>query len=119
MVAAVLDQGTTTRTAQQIADTIDFAGGDLTTGAVRDLSFVNVTVMADGLDLGVGLLADVVRRPAFANEELDRQRTQAVSALRVSIRIRTTWRTWCSTGWCSALTRTDSRRRERLRRSRR
>jgi len=84
MVAALVDQGTTTRTAQQVADTIDFAGGGLTTGAARDLSFANVTVMADSLDLGVGLLADVVRRPAFAAEELDRQRTQAVSALRVN-----------------------------------
>jgi zinc protease len=84
MVAALLDQGTTTRTAQQVADTIDFAGGDLTTGAARDLSFANVTVMADSLDLGASLLADVVRRPAFSNEELDRQRKQAVSLLRVN-----------------------------------
>jgi zinc protease len=83
MVAALLDQGTTTRTAQQVADTIDFAGGDLTTGAGRDLSFANVTVMTDSLDLGFGLLADVVRRPAFAAEELERQRKLAVSALRV------------------------------------
>ncbi len=84
MVAALLDQGTTTRTAQQVADTIDFAGGDLQTGAGRDLSFVNVSVMTDSLDLGFGLLADVVRRPAFAAEELERQRKQAVSALRVN-----------------------------------
>ena len=84
MVAALLDQGTTTQTAQQVADTIDFAGGDLTTGAGRDLSFANVTVMTDSLDLGFGLLADVVRRPAFAAEELERQRKLAVSALRVN-----------------------------------
>ena len=84
MVAALLDQGTTTRTAQQVADVIDFAGGDLKTGAGRDLSFANVSVMTDSLDLGFNLLADVVRRPAFAAEELERQRTQAASALRVN-----------------------------------
>jgi zinc protease len=84
MVAAMLDQGTTTRTAPQVADTIDFVGGDLTTGAARDLSFANVTVMTDSLGLGFDLLADVIRRPAFAAEELERQRKQAVSALRVN-----------------------------------
>jgi zinc protease len=85
MVAALLDQGTTTRTAQQVADTIDFAGGDLTTGSARDLSFANVTVMTDSIDLGFELLADVVRRPAFAAGELERQRKQMASALRVNL----------------------------------
>jgi zinc protease len=84
MVAALLDQGTTTRTAQQVADAIDFAGGDLSIGAGRDLTFANVTVMKDSLDLGIGLLADVVRRPAFADAELDRQRRLIVSGLQVN-----------------------------------
>jgi zinc protease len=84
MVATLLDQGTTTRTAQQVADTIDFVGGDLSVGAGRDLSSANVTVMKDSFDLGVGLLADVVRRPAFAPEELERQRHLVVSGLRVN-----------------------------------
>ena len=84
MVASLLDQGTTTRTAQQVADTIDSAGGELETGIGRDLSYVNVTVMKDGLDLGMSLLADILRRPAFAPEELERQRQQAAGALRVS-----------------------------------
>jgi zinc protease len=84
MVAALLDQGTTTRTAQQVADAIDFVGGDLSIGAGRDVSFANVTVMKDSLDLGIGLLADVVRRPAFAQEELERQRRLIVSGLQVN-----------------------------------
>jgi len=83
MVATLLDQGTTTRTAQEVADTIDSAGGELETGVGRDLSFANVTVMKDSLDLGIGLLGDVIRRPAFAQEELDRQRQQVLAALRV------------------------------------
>lgn len=84
MTAWLLDQGTTTRTAQQVADTIDSAGGDLETGAARDMSFANVTVMKDGLGLGMDLMADVVRRPAFAPEEMERYRQQLLAALRVS-----------------------------------
>ncbi len=84
MVATLLDQGTSTRSAQQLADTIDSAGGSLETGIGRDLSFINLTVMKDDLDLGMALLADVLRRPAFAAEELTRQRQQLEGALRVS-----------------------------------
>src|ERR687898_1476118 len=84
LAAALLDQGTTTRSAEQIADTIDSIGGGLGTGAGSDLSFANVVVMKDSLALGFDLLSDVVRNPAFKQEEIERQRQQAISALKVS-----------------------------------
>src|SRR4029453_10672593 len=85
LAAALLDQGTTTRSAEQIADTIDSIGGGLGTGAGNDLSFANVVVMKDSLALGFDLLSDVVRNPAFKQEEIDRQRQQAVSGGRGSL----------------------------------
>jgi zinc protease len=84
LTAALLDQGTTTRSAAQIADTIDTVGGGLGTGAGTDLSYANVLVMKDSLGLGFELLNDVARNPAFKLEELERQRQQAVSGLKVS-----------------------------------
>jgi zinc protease len=84
LTASLLDQGAGTRTAAQIADTIDFAGGLLGTGAGTDLTYVRTVVMKDGLDLGLQLMADVVRRPAFAPEEIERQRQQALSSLKVA-----------------------------------
>jgi len=84
LVAALLDQGTTTRSAQQVADTIDFVGGALDTGAGRDLSFAHVMVMKDSFDLAISLLSDVVRHPAFAAQEIERQRDQLMSAMKVS-----------------------------------
>ncbi len=84
LTAALLDQGTTTRSAEQIADTIDSIGGGLGTGAGTDLSYANVLVMKDSLSLGFELLNDVVRNPAFKTDELERQRQQAISGLRVS-----------------------------------
>lgn len=86
LVAALLDQGTTSRNAQEIADQIDFIGGALGAGAGADLSFVNVVVMKDSFGVGMDLLADVVRNPAFASEEIDRQKQQAISSLEVSAR---------------------------------
>jgi len=84
MVSTLLDQGTTTLSAEQVADRIDSVGGDLETGLGRDLSFARVVVMKDSLAVGMNLLADVLRNPAFAQEELERQRQQTLSALRVA-----------------------------------
>lgn len=84
MLANMLDQGTTTKSAGEVADTIESAGGDLDTGLGRDLLYVNVVIMKDALSLGLGLLADVVRNPVFSPEELERQRQQTVSGLQVA-----------------------------------
>jgi zinc protease len=86
LVSALLDQGTTTRSAQEIADQIDFIGGALGTGSGSDLTFANALVMKDSFAVGMNLLNDVVRHPAFAAEEIDRQKEQAISSLQVSSR---------------------------------
>ncbi len=84
LTATLLDQGAGRRSAEQIADAIDFVGGALGTGAGSDLSFVNAVVMKDSYDLALELMADVVQRPTFAPDEIERQRQQALSALKVS-----------------------------------
>src|SRR5262245_31912110 len=84
LTATRLDQGAENRTAEQIADAIDFVGGVLSTGAGSDLSFVNAIVMKDSYDVALELMADLVQRPTFAPNEIERQRQQALSALKVS-----------------------------------
>ena len=84
LTAQLLDQGTSTRTSSEIADQIDFIGGALGTGSGADLTFANAVVMKDSFELGMNLLADIVRNPLFAPEEIERQKEQAVSSLKVS-----------------------------------
>jgi zinc protease len=84
MVASLLDQGTTTRTAEQIADAVDTVGGNVSVGAGTDVTFASITVLKDSVAPGLDLLSDIVRSPAFAPEEIERQREQLRSALRVS-----------------------------------
>jgi zinc protease len=84
LTAALLDQGTTSRSAQQIADQIDSIGGALSTGSGMDLTSVDAVVMKDSFDLAMDLVADVVRNPAFSPEEIDRQKEQTISSLRVN-----------------------------------
>jgi zinc protease len=84
MASTLLDQGTTTRSAEQIANAIDSIGGAMGTGSGADLTFATVAVMRNSFDTGLDLLADVARNPAFAADEIDRQRQQILSALQVS-----------------------------------
>src|SRR4030095_1228269 len=83
LVAALLDQGTTTKNAEEIASTIYYIGGLIGTGAGSDLTFINAMVMKDSLDLGLDLVSDVARNPTFAPEEIERQRQQILSGLKV------------------------------------
>lgn len=84
LMASLLDQGTTTRSAAQVADTIDYVGGALGAGSGTDLSFINVLVMKDSFELAMELAADMARHPAFDAKEIERQRQQMLSALQVN-----------------------------------
>jgi zinc protease len=84
LTATLLDQGAGTKSAEQIAETIDFIGGVLATGAGTDLTYVNSIVMKDSYEIALDLMADVIERPTFAPQEIERQRQQALSALKVA-----------------------------------
>ena len=83
MTAALLTQGTATRSAQDIAQAIDFIGGSLDASADKDFSGVSLTVVKKDLATGLDLMSDVVLHPAFQAEELERQRQQLLSNLTV------------------------------------
>jgi zinc protease len=85
LAANLLDQGTTSKSAEEMADAIDFIGGAMGAGAGTDLSYLNMIVMKDSFDVGMRMLSDMARRPAFAPQEIDRQRQQMLSSMRVSL----------------------------------
>ena len=84
LVSTLLDQGTTTRTSQQIADQIDSIGGVLGTGSGDDFTSVSAVVMKDSFGIAMEMVADIVRNPAFAAEEIDRQKEQITSTQQVN-----------------------------------
>jgi len=84
LAASLLDQGTTAKSAEQIATTIDSIGGAIGAGAGSDLTFINAAVMKDSLGVALDLVSELARQPAFAPEEIDRQRQQILSGLKVS-----------------------------------
>jgi zinc protease len=84
MVAALLNQGTATKTAEGIADLVESAGGVLGVGAGNELSYVNAGVIKDKIDSVMALASEIVQRPAFDQKEIDRQKQQAMSGMQVS-----------------------------------
>jgi zinc protease len=79
--ADLLDQGTTTRTAPQIARELARLGATLSTDATMDSTYVGVRSLAGNFAATMKLLADVVLRPAFPEAEMDRQRASRLAEL--------------------------------------
>ena len=84
MMAGMLTEGTRTRSAQQIASQVESLGASLSSGGGLESSSVTLNAMPDKLKEAMAIMADVARNPAFAAEELDRQREQALDGLRVA-----------------------------------
>lgn len=84
MTAALLTRGTTTRSATQIAESIEALGGFIGSGGRWDSSVISVDVMSSRIAPAMEVFADVVRNPAFKDEEIDRLRKQYLNNLKVS-----------------------------------
>ena len=81
LTADLLRKGTVARSATQIAEEIDFLGGSLGAGAGDDRFTVSLNVLMKDVTAGLDLLADIVRRPTFPPEELERERQLSLAAL--------------------------------------
>ncbi|MBM4123584.1 MAG: insulinase family protein, partial [Nitrospira sp.] len=81
LVASLLDEGTTTRTANQIAEQIDFVGGALAAKAGEDFTTVSARVLKKDRELGATLLADILLHPIFPEQELARVRNQLLGEI--------------------------------------
>jgi zinc protease len=83
--AALLDQGTATRSAPEIATEVERLGATVGAGAGSDFTNVFASSPSNVFPQTLALMADVVRNPAFAAEELDRAKTLALNGLRVQL----------------------------------
>jgi zinc protease len=72
--ADLLDQGTTTRSATQIAEEVAQIGASLDTGTSRDATTISTSSLSRNFPVALALVADVALRPSFPNEEVERVR---------------------------------------------
>ncbi len=79
--AAMLDEGAGTRSALELADSVDYLGASLTTSSSFDASSVRLEVPVARLADALPIVADVALRPAFPQKELERIRQERLTAL--------------------------------------
>ena len=79
--AAMLDEGTATRNALQIADQVAQLGGSLSTGSSMDATNISGRSLSKNFGAMLDLMADVTLNPSFPAEEVERQRKQRLGQL--------------------------------------
>jgi predicted Zn-dependent peptidase len=82
-VEHMLFKGTDTRTAEDIAQAIDSIGGQLDAFTAKEYASYYIKVLDEHLPLAVDLLADIVMRPAFAPQEIEREKKVIVEEIKM------------------------------------
>ncbi|MGH6785671.1 MAG: M16 family metallopeptidase [Novosphingobium sp.] len=85
LMLALLDEGTITRTATQIAEEQERLGAAISTGAGLDSSSVSLSALSANLAPSLALMADVARNPGFKPEDVARVRDQRLAQLSQTI----------------------------------
>lgn len=79
--AGMLTEGSTTRSAQQIAEAVAALGATLQAQASAEEARIEFSGLKSSAGEGLALLADVALHPAFAAPEIERQKAQRLAAL--------------------------------------
>ncbi len=81
LAADMLDEGTTTRSAMEIAEGVERLGASLGSFAGWDASVVSLRVVKPRLEGAFEILADVIMNPSFPQEELERVRREQLDRI--------------------------------------
>ena len=69
------------RSAREISEAIEDVGGDLNAATDREATSFMASVMAEHIPLGIELISDMILRPRFAIEELEREKQVVLQEL--------------------------------------
>jgi zinc protease len=81
LTAAMLEEGAGSKSSLEIADAVDFLGADLGAASGFDSSAVRLHVPVARLGDALPIMGDVVERPTFPKDELERQRQQRLTTI--------------------------------------
>ena len=82
MMSTMMSEGTTSLTSTQIAETEEKLGADVSVGSSLDRTVASLRAVKPNLGLSLDLLADVIKNPAFASNELERVRVQQLTRIK-------------------------------------
>ena len=81
LLVATIDQGTKTRSARQIAEELQAAGGDLSGSADADAITFGADFLSSKADAGLAVIADLLQNATFIDKEVDLAKRNATDAL--------------------------------------
>ncbi|MBJ3775693.1 M16 family metallopeptidase [Acuticoccus mangrovi] len=67
-------KGTATRSARSISEAIESVGGEINAATSVETTAYHARILAEDMPLALGILADILTEPAFAPEEVERER---------------------------------------------
>jgi predicted Zn-dependent peptidase len=82
LTASLIDEGTTRRTGQQIAEEVQERGGQIGAGASSEWASLSVGGLSESADPLVDLAADVLLHPTFPEDRLRRLRSTVTAGVR-------------------------------------
>ena len=86
LTLSLLDEGTTTKSSQQIAEEQERLGVEINASGSSDRSTVSMSALSANLGPSLDLLSDIIHNPAFAPAELERVRTQTITAIQQQLK---------------------------------
>jgi predicted Zn-dependent peptidase len=82
-VEHMLFKGTSTRSAEDIAQTIDSIGGQMDAFTAKEYASYYIKVLDEHLPLALDVLADIVMNPAFAAADLEREKKVVLEEIKM------------------------------------
>ena len=82
LLARVLDRGTATRTADQVADDLDGRGASVTVSAGRHQLAVSATCLADDFAPVLAIVADMLAQPLLPDRDIATRRAELITTIR-------------------------------------
>jgi predicted Zn-dependent peptidase len=82
-VEHMLFKGTATRSAEDIAQSIDSIGGQMDAFTAKEYASYYIKVLDEHLPLAMDVLADIVRRPAFNEADLEREKKVVLEEIKM------------------------------------
>ena len=82
-VEHMLFKGTAGRTAEDIAQQIDSIGGQLDAFTAKEYASYYIKVLDEHLPLAIDILSDIVRNPAFAPDDIEREKKVVLEEIKM------------------------------------
>ncbi len=83
LIEHLVFKGTATRTAEEIARTMDSVGGQMDAFTTKEHTCFYVQVLDDHLPLAVDLLTDILLHPLFNGDELEREKSVVLQEIKM------------------------------------